>query len=62
MIVAHKTGTMPGVRNDVAILTSADGKHHIAIAILTKGVTSTIDDAAIAAVARIVYEAFRPLT
>lgn len=35
-IVAHKTGTMPGVFNDVGIITSADGKHHIAIAIFTK--------------------------
>jgi beta-lactamase class A len=61
-IIAHKTGTMPGVRNDVAILTSADGKHHIAIVILTKGETSSIDDAAIGEIARIVYEDFLPLT
>jgi beta-lactamase class A len=36
VVVAHKTGTMPGVFNDVGIITSADGKHHIAIAIFTK--------------------------
>lgn len=32
-IVAHKTGTMPGVMNDVALVTSPDGKHHLAIVI-----------------------------
>jgi beta-lactamase class A len=35
--LAHKTGTMPGTVNDVGIITSADGKHHVAIAIFTKG-------------------------
>ena len=34
--VAHKTGTMPGVLNDIGIVTSPDGKHHFAIAIFTK--------------------------
>lgn len=34
--LAHKTGTMPGTVNDVGILTSRDGKHHVAIAIFTK--------------------------
>jgi beta-lactamase class A len=34
--LAHKTGTMPGTVNDVGILTSGDGKHHVAIAIFTK--------------------------
>jgi beta-lactamase class A len=31
--VAHKTGSMPGVFNDTALVTSPDGKHHIAMAI-----------------------------
>jgi beta-lactamase class A len=33
---AHKTGTMPGTVNDVGLITSPDGKHHIAIAVLVK--------------------------
>jgi beta-lactamase class A len=36
--VAHKSGMMPGVTNDVGVLTSPDGKQHIAIAIFAKGV------------------------
>jgi beta-lactamase class A len=35
-VVAHKTGTMPGVTNDVGIITSPDGKQHILVAIFTK--------------------------
>ena len=35
--LVHKTGTMPGTVNDVGILVSPDGKHHVAIAIFTKG-------------------------
>jgi beta-lactamase class A len=33
----HKTGTMPGTVNDAGILVSPDGKHHVAIAMFTKG-------------------------
>jgi len=33
--VAHKTGTMPGTTNDVALITLPNGEH-IALAILTK--------------------------
>jgi beta-lactamase class A len=36
VVVAHKTGTMPGTLNDAGIVTSADGKLRFAIAILTK--------------------------
>ncbi len=61
-VIAHKTGTMPGVMNDVAILTTADGKHHIAIAILTKGLQSKVDASTIAEIARIVYADLGPLT
>ena len=54
-VVVHKTGTMPGTVNDVAIVVSPDGKQHIAIAIFTKGskrdVTSEAEDD-IAAIAR----------
>jgi beta-lactamase class A len=34
--LAHKTGTMPGVVNDVGVITLADGTH-IALAVFTKG-------------------------
>lgn len=36
-IVKHKSGTMPGTLNDVAIVTSYDAEHHILMAIFTKG-------------------------
>ncbi len=35
--LVHKTGTMPGTVNDAGILISPDGKHHVALAIFTKG-------------------------
>jgi len=60
-IVAHKTGTMPGVFNDVGIITSADGKHHIAIAVFTKKTAAQNEDVALKVVgqiARQVYDAF----
>ena len=60
-IVAHKTGTMPGVFNDVGIITSADGKHHIAIAVFTKKPAAQSEDVALKVVgqiARQVYDAF----
>ncbi|HSP15812.1 MAG TPA: serine hydrolase [Thermoanaerobaculia bacterium] len=41
--VAHKSGTMPGTLNDAGIITSPDGKHHIAIAIFTKGATRSTE-------------------
>jgi beta-lactamase class A len=60
-VVAHKTGTMPGVFNDVGIITSADGKHHIAIAVFTKKPAMQNEDVALRVVgqiARAVYDAF----
>ncbi|MEA2413928.1 MAG: beta-lactamase class [Thermoanaerobaculia bacterium] len=60
-VVAHKTGTMPGVFNDVGIITSADSKHHIAIAVFTKKPSEQSDDVALRVVgqiARAVYDAF----
>ena len=39
-VVAHKTGTMPGVVNDAAIVTSPDGKDHVVIVIFSKAGTS----------------------
>jgi beta-lactamase class A len=60
-VVAHKTGTMPGVFNDVGIITSADGKHHVAIAVFTKKTAMQNEDVALRVVGRIaraVYDAF----
>lgn len=60
-VVMHKTGSMPGVFNDVGIITSADGKHHIAIAVFTKKPAQQNDDVAlrvIGQIARAVYDAF----
>jgi beta-lactamase class A len=61
VVVAHKTGTMPGVFNDVGIITSADGKHHIAIAVFTKKTAEQGDEVALRVVgqiAREIYDAF----
>jgi beta-lactamase class A len=60
-VVMHKTGTMPGVFNDVGIIASADGRHHIAIAVFTKKSSMQNDDAAlriVGQIARAVYENF----
>jgi len=62
-VVTHKTGTMPGVFNDVGIITSADGKHHIAIAIFTKKASEQDEKLALRVVgqiAREVFDAFAP--
>jgi beta-lactamase class A len=59
--VAHKTGTMPGVFNDVGIITSANGKHHIVVAIFTKKASAQNDDLAlrvVSQIARAVYDTF----
>lgn len=57
--VAHKTGTMPGVVNDVAIVTSADGREHVVIAIFSKAGTSKdpLCEDDVAAAAKKAYEA-----
>ncbi len=39
-VVAHKTGTMPGVVNDAAIVTSPDEKNHYVIVVFSKAGTS----------------------
>jgi beta-lactamase class A len=56
--LAHKTGTMPGTLNDAGIITTADGKHHIAIAVFTKWSQGAEADRAkvVAAMTRAVYE------
>lgn len=56
--VAHKTGTMPGTLNDIGIISSADGRHHIALAIFTKAAKRSSEaerEAVIAEIARTVY-------
>jgi beta-lactamase class A len=60
-IVKHKSGTMPGTLNDVAIVTSYDAEHHILMAIFTKG--SRMKDEAprekiVADIARQIYAQF----
>ena len=57
--IAHKTGTMPGVVNDAAILTSPDEKQHVILVVSTKRGTSeeSIREADLAAVARAAFEA-----
>jgi beta-lactamase class A len=59
--VAHKTGTMPGVFNDAGIITSADGKHHVVIVILTKKSSAQNEETSLrvaSQIARAVYDAF----
>ena len=63
--VAHKTGTMPGVVNDVAIVTSSDGRRHLALVVFTKGPDTPDDDrpdrdALIADLARQLYAQLPP--
>lgn len=56
-VVAHKTGTIRGVRNDVGLVEAPGGPY--AIAILTRGVESDIrTDVRIAEISLAVYEAF----
>jgi beta-lactamase class A len=60
-VVAHKTGTMPGTANDIGIVTSADGKRHLLIAVFTKSATTEkLDDCerAIAEIAKAICDDF----
>lgn len=60
-VVAHKTGTIRGVRNDVGIVEAPNGPY--AVAILTRGVPSDIrTDVAIAELSLAVYEEFAGAT
>lgn len=56
--LAHKTGTMPGTLNDVGIITTPDGKHHIVMAIFTKWSQGTDAERAkvVAAMAKAAYD------
>ncbi len=58
--VAHKTGTLGGVVNDVGILYLPDGAGHVAIAVMSKRTRAPIENVerAIAHVARYAYDFF----
>lgn len=58
--VAHKTGTLGGVANDVGVITLPNGLGHIAVSIFTKSSTKSEDaeEKAVAEVARTVYDYF----
>lgn len=60
-VVAHKTGTMPGVVNDAAIVTSPDGKNHYVIVVFSKAGTSPerVREDDVAAAAKKAYETLR---
>jgi beta-lactamase class A len=61
IVVAHKTGTIRGVRNDVGIVEAPTGPY--AVAILSRGVPSDIrTDVRIAEISLAVYEAFAGAT
>jgi beta-lactamase class A len=55
--VAHKTGTIGSVANDVGIITLPEGKGHLALAVLIKGAATPQRkrDAAIADVSALIY-------
>lgn len=58
-VVAHKTGTMPMVGNDVGIVTLPNNAGHLVIAVFTKKCeSSTNADRAIAEVTRAAYDFF----
>lgn len=56
--VAHKTGTLAGVSDDVGIVTLPNG-HHLAIAVFAKGMRTEWErDRSIAQLTRILYDGF----
>lgn len=59
-VVAHKTGTIGGITNDVGIITLPDDAGHIAIAVFVKSSEKEIPERerAIAQIARAVYDFF----
>jgi beta-lactamase class A len=57
--VAHKTGTLGGTVNDVGILYLPDGRGHVAVSVLSKGMKDRDKaEKAIAEVARFAYDYF----
>lgn len=56
---AHKTGTLPGISNDVGVLTLPNG-HRVAIALLSYGIADpTARDSRLAEIGRTVFDAFQ---
>jgi beta-lactamase class A len=60
-VVAGKTGTLPGTVNDVAIITSPNGRDHVLIVVFTKGGRSSTMNQRERAVAEITREVYRHL-
>jgi beta-lactamase class A len=58
--VAHKTGTLGGVANDVGVISLPNGLGHLAISVFTKASNKSEDaeERAVAEVARTVYDYF----
>ncbi|WP_326525639.1 class A beta-lactamase [Sphingomonas sp.] len=56
---AHKTGTLPGISNDVGVMTLPGGRR-VAIAIFSYGIVAPADrDAKLAEIGRIVFDGFQ---
>ena len=56
--VAHKTGTLAGVSDDVGVVTLPNG-HHLAIAVFAKGMRTEWErDRNIALATRLLYDGF----
>jgi beta-lactamase class A len=58
--VAHKTGTLGGVSNDIGIITLPNGAGHVALSVFIKGSSAPEEqaDRAIAEIARTIYDYF----
>ncbi len=59
-VVAHKTGSLGGVADDVGVITLPDGAGHVAISVFTKGFSKPAEgsEKAVAEIARTVYDYF----
>ncbi|SOB86489.1 beta-lactamase class A [Sphingomonas guangdongensis] len=56
---AHKTGTLPGISNDVGVLTLPNG-HKVAVAVLSHGIADPVArDAKLAEIGRILFDGFQ---
>jgi beta-lactamase class A len=56
---AHKTGTLPGISNDVGVLTLPNG-HAVAVAVLSHGIADpAVRDAKLAEIGRILFDGFQ---
>jgi len=56
---AHKTGTLPGISNDVGVLTLPNG-HRVAVAALSYGIADpTARDTRIAEIGRVIFDGFQ---